>query len=93
MKYQEEERILIFYNGDNTAYYIAQCLESLHVEHRIYARTLDNATCSKYIVAFNEDPTIRVLLIDVTCGALALNLNVASVVLIINLINQPSIKA
>ncbi|OCL06148.1 hypothetical protein AOQ84DRAFT_390389 [Glonium stellatum] len=93
MKHQEEEKILIFYDGDNTAYYIAQCLELLHVEHRIYARTLDNATRSKYVVAFNEDPTIRVLLIDVACGALGLNLNVASVVLIINPINRPSIEA
>jgi len=93
MKHQEEEKILIFYDGDNAAYYIAQCLELLHVEHRIYARTLDNATRSKYVVAFNEDPTIRVLLIDVACGALGLNLNVASVVLIINPINRPSIEA
>ena len=58
MKHQEEEKILIFYDGDNAAYYIAQCLELLYVEHRIYARTLDNATCSKYIIAFNKDPTI-----------------------------------
>ncbi|KAJ4297900.1 hypothetical protein N0V90_005799 [Kalmusia sp. IMI 367209] len=93
MKHQANEKILIFYDGDNTAFYLAQALEMLYVNHRIYARTLDNTTRSKYVALFNEDPDIRVLLIDVACGALGLNLNAASVVLIINPINRPGIEA
>ncbi|OCK80457.1 hypothetical protein K432DRAFT_404679 [Lepidopterella palustris CBS 459.81] len=93
MKHQKEEKILIFYDGDNPAYYIAQCLEFLHIDHRIYAGSLDNMKRSEYVVAFNENPEIRVLLIDVACGALGLNLNAASVVLIVNPINRPSIEA
>ncbi|KAF2190721.1 hypothetical protein K469DRAFT_558590 [Zopfia rhizophila CBS 207.26] len=93
MKHQAEEKIIIFYDGDNAAFYIAQCLEILYINHRIYARTLDNKTRSKYVSLFNEDPDIRVLLIDVACGALGLNLNVASVVLIVNPINRPGIEA
>ncbi|KAF2200508.1 hypothetical protein GQ43DRAFT_481535 [Delitschia confertaspora ATCC 74209] len=93
MKHQEKEKIIIFYDGDNAAFYIAQALEMLQVNHRIYARTLENPIRSKYVALFNEDPDIRVLLIDVACGALGLNLNVASVVLIVNPINRPSIEA
>jgi hypothetical protein len=36
---------------------------------------------------------VRVLLIDVACGALGLNLNAASVVLSVNPINRPNIEA
>jgi SNF2 family DNA or RNA helicase len=93
MKHQATEKIIIFYDGDNAAYYIAQCLEMLYVNHRIYARTLDNTKRSEYVALFNENPDVRVLLIDVACGALGLNLNAASVVLIVNPINRPEIEA
>jgi hypothetical protein len=93
MKHQAEEKIIIFYDGDNAAFYIAQCLELMYVNHRIYARTLNNMLRSEYVRLFNEDPDVRVLLIDVACGALGLNLNAASVVLIVNPINRPNIEA
>ena len=93
MRHQVTEKIIVFYDGDNAAYYIAQCLEMLYINHRIYARTLDNTTRSQYVALFNEDPDVRVLLIDVACGALGLNLNAASVVLIVNPINRPGIEA
>jgi hypothetical protein len=93
VKHQASEKILIFYDGENAAFYIAQCLEMLYINHRIYARTLANATRSEYVALFNEDPDVRVLLIDVACGALGLNLNAASVVLIVNPINRPGIEA
>lgn len=93
MQHQATEKIIIFYEGDNAAYYIAQCLEMLYVNHRIYARTLDNNKRSEYVKLFNEDSDVRVLLIDVACGALGLNLNVASVVLIVNPVNRPDLEA
>ncbi|EOA90972.1 uncharacterized protein SETTUDRAFT_175034 [Exserohilum turcica Et28A] len=93
MQHQATEKIIIFYDGDNAAFYIAQCLEVLYVNHRIYARTLNNTLRSEYVRLFNEDPDVRVLLIDVACGALGLNLNAASVVLIVNPINRPNIEA
>ncbi|KAL1792706.1 hypothetical protein ACET3X_009213 [Alternaria dauci] len=93
MKHQVEDKIIIFYDGDNAAFYIAQCLELMYVNHRIYARTLNNTLRSEYVRLFNEDPDVRVLLIDVACGALGLNLNAASVVLIVNPINRPNIEA
>ncbi|KAI4926286.1 hypothetical protein J4E85_006578 [Alternaria conjuncta] len=93
MQHQEKEKIIIFYDGDNAAFYIAQCLELMYVNHRIYARTLNNSLRSEYVRLFNEDPDVRVLLIDVACGALGLNLNAASIVLIVNPINRPNIEA
>ncbi|CAO2651012.1 Nn.00g093090.m01.CDS01 [Neocucurbitaria sp. VM-36] len=93
VQHQETEKIIIFYDGDNAAFYIAQCLEMLYINHRIYARSLDNTKRSAYVALFNEDPDVRVLLIDVACGALGLNLNAASVVLIVNPINRPELEA
>jgi hypothetical protein len=93
LEHHANEKIIIFYDGDNAAFYIAQCLEMCYVNHRIYARTLDNVKRSEYIALFNENPDVRVLLIDVACGALGLNLNAASVVLIVNPINRPGIEA
>lgn len=89
----KEEKILIFYDGENAAFYIAQCLEMLHIKHLIYARGLPNERKARYIVAFDKDVTIRVLLMDVACGSHGLNVNAASRVFIINPINKPSIEA
>jgi hypothetical protein len=93
MQHQATEKIIIFYDGDNAAFYLAQCLELMYVNHRIYAKTLRNDLRSEYVRLFNEDPDVRVLMIDVGVGALGLNLNAASVVLIVNPINKPNIEA
>jgi hypothetical protein len=57
-----EEKILIFYDAENTAYYIAQCLELMHIKHLIYAKTLTAEQRSKWIVSFDTDDSIRVIL-------------------------------
>ncbi|KAF1358862.1 hypothetical protein EJ07DRAFT_166331 [Lizonia empirigonia] len=93
VRHQATKKIIIFYDGDNAAFYIAQSLEALYVNHRIYARQLDNTKRSEYVRLFNEDDSVRVLLIDVACGALGLNLNAASVILIVNPINRPALEA
>lgn len=93
MRHHREEKILIFYDGDNTAFYLAQFLELMHIKHLIYANSLDNARRSRYVSVFNEDPSVRVFFIDVRCGALGLNLNAASLVVLINPINRPHIEA
>jgi len=89
----ESEKILVFYDGDNTAYYIAQALEILHIKHLIYAKSLASDLRSKYIVTFDADPSIRVLLMDIRCGALGLNVNKASRVFFVNPVCAPSIEA
>lgn len=93
LKYHHDEKILIFYDGDNTAYYLAQCLELLHITHLIYAKSLASERRSRYIVAFDENPRIRVLLMDIKCGAEGLNVNKASRVFFINPCCRPNIEA
>ncbi|KAK7525205.1 uncharacterized protein IWZ02DRAFT_448445 [Phyllosticta citriasiana] len=91
--HHQEEKILVFYDGDNTAYYIAQCLDILHIKHEIYAKGISNDHRSKYIVAFAQEPSLRVLLMDIRLGALGLNANSASRVYFINPVCRPSIEA
>lgn len=88
----QEEKILVFYDGDNTAYYIAQALELLHVNHLIYAKTLTNAQKSDYVVRFDKDPSFRVLLMDVRQAAHGLNVSSASRVFFVNFC-RPQIEA
>ncbi|KAK8174110.1 P-loop containing nucleoside triphosphate hydrolase protein [Phyllosticta citrichinensis] len=93
LAYYQDEKVLVFYDGDNTAYYIAQCLDILHIKHEIYAKGISNDHRSKYIVAFAQDPSLRVLLMDVRLGALGLNANSASRVYFVNPVCRPSIEA
>jgi hypothetical protein len=89
----ESEKILIFYDGNNTAFYIAQCLDLLHIKYLIYAKSLSSQQRSKYIVSFDADNSIRVLLMDIRCGAYGLNVNKASRVFFINPVCSPSAEA
>ncbi|KAI5195031.1 hypothetical protein E4T39_08394 [Aureobasidium subglaciale] len=88
-----EEKILVFYDSDNTAYYIAQALEVLHIDYLIYAKSLTPALKSEYVVRFNEKPEHRVLLMDIGQAAYGLNFPSASRVFFINPVNRPSIEA
>jgi hypothetical protein len=62
MLYQEEEKIIVFYEAENVAYYIAQALECLQIKHLIYAKSLPSARKAQYVVTFNQTDTFRVLL-------------------------------
>jgi hypothetical protein len=93
LKYYEEEKILVFYEGDNIAYYIAQMLELLHIKHEIYAKSLAAALKSEYVVRFNEEPQDRVLLMDVKHAAHGLNISSASRIYFVNPVCRPDIEA
>lgn len=84
MELHTDEKILIFYDADNAAWYISQVLDLFHVKHLIYARHLNVEQRSKYIVAFDTDSSIRVLLMDISHGAWGLNINKASRVFFLN---------
>ncbi|KIW03203.1 uncharacterized protein PV09_05429 [Verruconis gallopava] len=88
-----DEKILIFYDADNAAWYISQVLDLFHVKHLIYARHLNVEQRSKYIVAFDTDDSIRVLLMDITHGAWGLNVNKASRVFFLNPPMSPHTEA
>jgi hypothetical protein len=93
VEFHGNEKIIVFYDGNNAAYYLAQCLDLLHIKHLIYAKSLTNEQKSKYIVSFDSDDTIRVLLMDIRSGAFGLNVNKASRVYFINPVCRPSAEA
>jgi hypothetical protein len=90
--YQESEKILVFYETDNVAYYIAQALEVLGIQHLIYAKSLPSARRSQYVVTFNQTETFRVLLMDVSQAAFGLNVSSASRVYFVNPVFSPQIE-
>lgn len=87
-----EEKTIVFYDGENTAYYLAQALELLHINHLIYAKSLTSAQKSDYIVKFDKEQSYRVLLMDVQQAAFGLNVTSASRVFFINFC-RPQIEA
>ncbi|KAH7364689.1 hypothetical protein BKA65DRAFT_491871 [Rhexocercosporidium sp. MPI-PUGE-AT-0058] len=87
------EKILIFYEADNVAYYIAQALECLGIKHLIYAKTLSSARRSQYVVTFNQSEVFRVLLMDVSQAAFGLDLSSASRVYFVNPVFSPQVEA
>ncbi|KAK1821853.1 hypothetical protein LTR12_003729 [Friedmanniomyces endolithicus] len=93
LKYYKDEKILVFYDGDNVAYYIAQMLELLHIKHEIYAKSLSAALKAEYVVRFDQEPQDRVLLMDVKQAAFGLNLSSASRIYFVNPVCRPDIEA
>lgn len=87
------EKILIFYEADNVAYYIAQSLECLGIKHLIYAKTLSSARRSQYVVTFNQSEVFRVLLMDVSQAAFGLDMSSASRVYFVNPVFSPQVEA
>ena len=90
-----EEKILIFYEADYIAYYIAQALELLGIEHRIYANStgLGADERARYLEAFNTTEAIRVMLMDLKQAAHGLHVASASRVFFVNPVWSPSVEA
>jgi SNF2 family DNA or RNA helicase len=91
--HHETEKILVFYEADNVAYYIAQALECLHIKHLIYAKTLPSDRKSQYVVTFNQTETFRVLLMDISQAAFGLDMSSASRVYFVNPVFSPQVEA
>lgn len=91
--HQATEKIIVFYEADNVAYYIAQALECLGIQHLIYAKSLHSARRSRYVVTFNQTETFRVLLMDVSQAAFGLDLSSASRVFFVNPVFSPQVEA
>lgn len=93
VEHQATEKILVFYEADNVAYYIAQALECLGIQHLIYAKSIHSARRSRYVVTFNQTETFRVLLMDVSQAAFGLDLSSASRVFFVNPVFSPQVEA
>jgi hypothetical protein len=93
LKYQKSEKIIVFYETDNVAYYLAQALEAINIEHLIYAKSLSSDRRSSYIVTFNQSPQFRVLLMDISQAAFGLDVSSASRVYFINPVFNKQVEA
>ena len=91
--FQKEEKIIIFYEGDHIAWYIAQCLELIHVQHLIYAKGTTLSLRAAYLELFASSEKYRVLLMDIRQAAHGLNVASASRIFFVNPVWQPSIEA
>lgn len=88
-----DEKILIFYEGDHIAYYIAQAFDLVDVRYLIYTRTLSLERQNAYITIFNTTETFRVLLMNVHLAAHGLHIATASRVFFVNPVWQPNVEA
>ncbi|KAF4336307.1 DNA repair rad8 [Fusarium beomiforme] len=93
LRYQEDEKILIFYENDNVAWYLAGVLEVLQVQHLIYAKGLTVVRRSQYVNTFNHNDDFRVLLMDISQAAFGLDMRVASRIYFINPVLNPQVEA
>ncbi|EXL49603.1 hypothetical protein FOCG_09903 [Fusarium oxysporum f. sp. radicis-lycopersici 26381] len=109
LRYQENEKILIFYENDNIAWYLAGVLEvvrkdmpiikpntnfkQLQVQHLIYAKGLTVQRRSQYVNTFNHNDDFRVLLMDISQAAFGLDMRVASRIYFISPVLNPQVEA
>ena len=87
------EKILIFYEADHIAYYIAQALELIDVRYLIYAKTLTVARRSAYMTTFNTTDNFQVMLMNLRSAAHGLHVACASRVFFVNPVWQPNVEA
>ncbi|KAI1744241.1 SNF2 family N-terminal domain-containing protein [Xylaria scruposa] len=94
IKYQDKEQILIFYDNDNVAWYLASVLEILQIQHLIYARAgLSAERRAQYVTTFTDSPTFRVLLMDISQAAFGLDMRSASRIYFISPVLNPQVVA
>ncbi|KAK8085292.1 hypothetical protein PG997_006563 [Apiospora hydei] len=93
VKYQNEEKIIVFFENDNVAYYLAQVLEILQVQHLIYTRQGLNAQRrGQYIQTFLENDKFRVCLMDLSQAAFGLDMRTASRIYFLTPVLNPQVE-
>ncbi|KAI8629411.1 hypothetical protein F5Y19DRAFT_81106 [Xylariaceae sp. FL1651] len=94
IKYQNNEQILIFYDNDNVAFYLASVLEVLQIQHLIYSRAgLSAERRAQYVATFTNSPKFRVLLMDISQAAFGLDMRSASRIYFISPVLNPQVVA
>lgn len=94
VKYQDEEQIIIFYENDNVAWYLAGTLEILQIQHLIYTRKgLDAKRRAQYVSTFTHNPKFRVLLMDISQAAFGLDMRSASRIYFVSPVLNPQVEA
>ncbi|KAK4447581.1 DNA repair protein rad8 [Podospora aff. communis PSN243] len=92
-KHQDNEQMIIFYENENVAYYLASALEMLQIHHLIYAKGISPDRRAQYVDTFNNNPKFRVLLMDITQAAFGLDMHTASRIYFINPVLNPQVQA
>ncbi|KAK4131698.1 hypothetical protein BT67DRAFT_444492 [Trichocladium antarcticum] len=59
VKHKELEQMIVFYENDNVAYYLAGVLDILQIPHLIYAKGLTPERRAQYVATFNTNPKFR----------------------------------
>lgn len=93
LELQQNEKIIIFYDSNNIAFWIAEALELLSVHFLIYANTLSVTRRAAYLATFNHSDVFRVLLMDLKQASHGLHVASASWVFIVSPIWQPNIES
>ena len=84
---------LIFYDSNNTAFWVSEALELLGIQFLIYSNTLPAPTRAKYLNMFNTEPRWRVLLMDLKQASTGLHVASASRVWIVTPIWRREVEA
>ncbi|KAF5017638.1 hypothetical protein F66182_10412 [Fusarium sp. NRRL 66182] len=93
LKHQQDEKILVFYENDNVAWYLASMLEVLQVQHLIYAKGLKPERRAQYVNTFHHNDNLRVLLMDISQAAFGLDMREASRIYFISPVLNPQVEA
>ncbi|PHH89158.1 hypothetical protein CDD83_6590 [Cordyceps sp. RAO-2017] len=89
----ELEKMIVFYENENVAWYLASMLDVLQIRHLIYAKGLTAERRARYVGTFQHSPTFRVLLMDLSQAAFGLDMHEASRVYFINPVLNPQVEA
>ncbi|KAF7546629.1 hypothetical protein G7Z17_g8297 [Cylindrodendrum hubeiense] len=93
VKYQDEEKIIVFYENENSAWYLATMLDVLQIQHLIYAKGLTTERRAQYVNTFHQNKDFRVLLMDISQAAFGLDMREASRIYFINPVLNPQVEA
>lgn len=91
--HQKEEQIIVFYDNDNIAWYLAGVLEMLQIHHLIYAKGISVAMRARYVSTFTHTSKFRVLLMDIAEAAFGLDMKSASRIYFISPVLDPQVEA
>ncbi|KAK9237884.1 P-loop containing nucleoside triphosphate hydrolase protein [Lipomyces kononenkoae] len=88
-----DEKIIVFYEFDDIAFYLGEGLEIFGIEHCFYTTSLNPQARASNLMAFNTASKFRVMLMDLGLAAHGLNVTGASRIFFVNPVWQPNIEA
>ncbi|CAI7631920.1 unnamed protein product [Penicillium glandicola] len=95
LKFQKTEKIIIFYEHDNVAFWVEQGLELIAVNFRTYASTasMGSNLKTKHLSEFRQTAEVRVLLMNVKQASHGLHIPEASRMYIVNPIWERNVES